>query len=172
MLRLGPALVLGLAGLGALNPPLAWIYIGVVLVFELWLLRKLAALGRAAVAAEEGPYWFSAEEAQFVGRYRFYFTYPALARDAASVLAAIGLSALVLSPWLVYRAALIQAALIGVNLLAVARFTTELAPLLALRVAAAKGDREALLRLELHEPLWAKIRAANEAGGKASGRAL
>ena len=33
---------------------------------------------------------------------------------------------------------------------------------MALRIAASKGDRAALRMLELHDPLWAKIRAANE----------
>jgi hypothetical protein len=34
---------------------------------------------------------------------------------------------------------------------------------MALRVAASKGDRQALRMLELHDPLWQKIRAANQA---------
>jgi len=32
---------------------------------------------------------------------------------------------------------------------------------MALRVAANKGDRAALRLLELHDPLWQKIQAAN-----------
>jgi hypothetical protein len=60
----------------------------------------------------------------------------------------------------------VPAALIGVNLLAVARLTKLVAPLLALNVAARRGDRDALLMLELHEPTWAKIRAGNEAESK------
>jgi hypothetical protein len=54
----------------------------------------MAALPRAQVPQGEPPYHFSEDEAQLVARYRFYFTYPALARQSASVLAAIGLTAL------------------------------------------------------------------------------
>jgi hypothetical protein len=79
------------------------------------------------------------------------------------VLAALGIASLVLSPWLVFRGAFIPAALVGVNLLAVAALTRRLAPVMVLRIAANKGDREALRMLELHDPLWEKIRAANAA---------
>jgi hypothetical protein len=113
------------------------------------------------VSAREAPYHFSEDEAQLVGRYRFYFTYPALARESASVLAAVGLSALVLAFWLLYKQAFVQAVLAGVNLLAVARFTRLLSPQMALRITASRGDRAALRLLEAHDPAWAKIRAAN-----------
>jgi hypothetical protein len=155
--------ILGLAGLAALNPGLSWVYIGAFAVFELWLARRMAAAARGPVPVDEAPYRFAAEEAAFVGRYRFYFAFPALSREASSVLAALGLSALVLAPWLTFKHAIVQAVLIGLNLFTVGRFTKQLAPLLALRVAASKGDRAALRMLELHDPLWAKIRAANEA---------
>ena len=152
-----------LAGLAAINPATAsWAYVVAVLAFELWLLRQIASAGSAPVRAGEAPYLFSEEEAGLVSRYRFYFTYPAVAREASSVLAALGLSALLLAPWLTYKHAFLQAALIGINLFAVARFTKLLAPLLALRIAASSGDRAALRMLELHDPAWAKIRAANQ----------
>src|SRR5882762_466376 len=112
------AAVLLRAGWAALNPaPMAWVYIAVVIAFEVWLARRMINLGRNAVSAREAPYHFSEDEAQLVGRYRFYFTYPALARESASVLAAIGLSALVLAFWLLYKQAFVQAVLAGVNLL-------------------------------------------------------
>ena len=83
--------VLLLAGWAALNPePMSWAYIAAVAAFEIWLARRMAALPRSFVHEGEPPYHFSADEAQLVGRYRFYFTYPALARESASVLAAIG----------------------------------------------------------------------------------
>ena len=155
--------VLLLAGWAALNPePMAWVYIGVVIAFEAWLARRIAALPRAPVPEGEPPYHFSADEAALVARYRFYFTYPALARESASVLAAIGLTALVLAFWLLYKQAFVQAVLAGVNLLAVARFTKLLSPQMALRITASRGDRAALRLLEAHDPAWAKIRAANE----------
>ena len=99
-------------------------------------------------------------------RYRFYFTYPTVARDCSSVLSAIGLSGLVLGIWLTFKQSFVPAALIGLNLFAVTRFTRVVAPLLALRMAGSRGDRDALLMLEVHDPAWAKIRAANASGGE------
>jgi hypothetical protein len=155
--------VLLLAGWAALNPaPMAWVYIAVVIAFEGWLARRMISLPRNPVPSGEPPYHFSAEEARLVGRYRFYFTYPALARESASVLAAIGLSALVLASWLLYKQAFVPAVLVGVNLLAVARFTKLVSPMMALRITASRGDRAALRLLEAHGPAWAKIRAASE----------
>jgi len=139
-----------------------WFYIVVVIAYEFWLARRIAAIGGAPVVAGEPPYGFGEDEARLVGRYRFYFTFPSLARDASAILAAIGLSALLLTPWLTYKLAFLPAALIGINLLAVARFTKIVAPLMALRVAANRGDRDALHMLELHDPAWEKIRAGNK----------
>lgn len=152
--------VLILAGLSALRSEFSWAYLLFLAVFEIWLLRRLKAVGKGPVAVGEPPYRFSAEEAAFVERYRFYFTYPALAREASLVLSALGITALLLAPWLTVKLELVQALLIGVNLLVVGRLTKELAPVLALRVRANKGDREALRLLELHDPLWQKIRDA------------
>lgn len=155
--------ILGLAALAAFDPGLSWAYIAALAVFELWLVRRMASTARGPVPVNEAPYHFTEEEAAFIGHYRFYFTLPAMARDAASILAALGLTALLLAPWLTFRHAFLQAALIGLNLFLVARLTKQVAPLMALRVAASKGDRDALRMVELHDPLWAKIRAANEA---------
>lgn len=153
-----------LAGWAALTPlPMAWVYIVVIGAFEVWLARRIRQAGATPVAADAPPYRFSAEEAELVGRYRFYFTYPALAQGSSSVLAAVGLSALGLAPWLTFKLVFLPAALIGLNLLAVARFTRLLAPVMALRLAAARGDRAALRALEVHDPAWEKIRAGNRA---------
>lgn len=161
--------ILLLAGWAALAPqPMAWIYVAAVAVFEFWLLQRGRALGDEPVAVDAEPYRFTADEARLVGRYRFYFTYPALARDCSSVLAAVGLSGIVLGLWLTYKQAFLPAALIGANLFAVTRFTKLLAPPMALRLAASRGDRDALLMLEVHDPAWAKIRSANEAERKMS----
>jgi hypothetical protein len=111
---------------------------------------------------DEAPYRFSAEEARFIERYRFYFSYPGLAAQAGSVLAAIGLAGMVLALWLTFKQAFMQGALIGANLFLVGWLTKRLAPVFALRIAASRGDRDALRLLEIHEPLWAKIRAANQ----------
>jgi hypothetical protein len=156
--------VLLFAGWAALSPdPMAWVYIGVVATFELWLVRRVMQAGAGAVEPGKPPYRFSDEEAALVQRYRFYFTYPALARECSSILAAIGLTALGLAPWLTYKRVLLPALLIGVNLFAVARFTKLVAPLMALRIAASRGDRAALRMLEVHDPAWEKIRAGNRA---------
>lgn len=154
--------MLVLAGWSFLNATASWAYVAAFVIFELWLLRAIAAAGKGPVAAGEAPYHFSADEADLIGRYRFYFTYPAHARAASSVLAALGLTALVLAPWLTYKQAFLQAVVIGVNLFAVARLTKAVAPLMVLRVAAYHADRDALRLLEAHDPAWSKIRAGNE----------
>ena len=159
--------ILLLAGWAALTPqPMAWLYIGAIALFEFWLVRRIRALGRDPVAPGVPPYHFNADEARLIQRYRFYFTYPAIARAASSVLAAVGLSGLVLALWLTFKQAFIPALLIAANLFAVTRFTKVVAPLMALRVAANRGDRDALGLLEWHDPAWAKIHAGNEAERK------
>jgi len=159
----GAAAVLLLAGFAALFPPvLSWAYVAAFVAFELWLATRIAKVGKEPVPVDEPPYRFSAEEAALLGRYRFYFTYPAIAREASSVLSAVGLSAIFLALWLTYTHALVQAVLTGLNLFAVGRLTKQLAPFFSLRIAASKGDRAALRALELHDPLWEKIRAANQ----------
>ena len=158
----GSLAILIIAGWAALNPqPMAWVFIGVVMTFELWLARRMSQAGRGAPTPNQAPYHFTDEEAGFIGRYRFYWTYPAIANHSSSALAAIGLSTLLLAPWLTYKQAFLPAAIIGVNLFAVARFTKILSPMLTLRIAASRGDRDSLRMLEIHGPLWAKIRAAN-----------
>lgn len=165
----GAATVLLLAGFAALFPRvMSWAYVAAFMAFELWLASRMGKAGKGPVPVDEPPYRFNAEEAELVGRYRFYFTYPVIAREASSVLAALGLTAIVLVLWLTFMQALVPAILTGINLFAVGRLTKRLAPLVGLRIAAAKGDRVALRALELHDPLWAKIRAANAAGATAS----
>jgi hypothetical protein len=163
ILKLGSVVMLVLAGWGALEPrPMAWAYMAAVAAFELWLAQRMGALSRAPVPVGEPPYRFSDEEAGLVSRYRFYFTYPASARHAGSVLAAIGLSSALLALWLTFKGAPLEGAALGLNLFAVGWFTRRVAPVYALRVAASRGKRDALRMLELHDPLWAKIRAANK----------
>ncbi len=159
--------ILLFAGWAALSPrPMAWVYVAIVGAFEWWLLQRIRGLGHDPVTADVAPYHFSADEARLVQRYRLYFSYPTLSRDCSSVLSAIGLSGLVLGLWLTFKQAFVPAALIGLNLFAVTRFTKVLAPLVALRMAASRGDRDALLMLEVHDPAWAKIHAGNEAERK------
>jgi hypothetical protein len=141
---------------------MAWLYIAIVGIFEVWLARRIAEVGQDAVAAGLPPYNFSDDEARLVQRFRFYFTYPVIARDSSSVLAAVGLSALCLAPWLTYKLAFLPAALIGLNLFAVARLTRRLAPVPVLSMGASRGDRDALAMLSAHDSAWVKIRAGNE----------
>jgi len=156
-------LVLVLAGWSALKPePVSWVFVAVVFIFEVFLLARMRAVQRLPVPVGEPPYAFSAEEARFIERYRLYFTFPALAAHAGSALATIGLAGMVLALWLTFRQAFAQGALVGANLLLVGWLTKRLAPHFALRVAASRGDREALRMLELLDPLWAKIKAVNQ----------
>jgi hypothetical protein len=155
--------MLVLAGWAALEPrPMSWVFLAAVAAFELWLAQRMSALDTGPVAVDEPPYRFTAEEAGLVARYRFYFTYPASAAQAASVLAAIGLSSAVLGLWLTFKGAFAEGAALGLNLFAVGWFTRRMAPVYALRIAASRGRREALRMLELLDPLWAKIRQANQ----------
>jgi hypothetical protein len=132
-----------LAGWSFLNAEVAWVYLAAAVAFELWLLGRITAAGRHPAAAGEAPYHFSEEEARLVGRYRFYFADLGAARGLSSVLAAIGLTALLLVPWLAYKHAFMPAALIGVNVLAVAYLTRRLMPMAETA------------------PIWEKIRAGN-----------
>ena len=151
-----------LAGWAALRPvPMAWLYLGAVLAFEAWLFARIRALGSARVAAGEAPYRFSEAEARLVGRYRFYFTYPMLAKHASSILAAIGLTTLGLAPWLTYRGALVPAAIAALNVLPVAWLTRRVAAVMTLNMQASRGNREVLEMLAAHAPAWEKIRRCN-----------
>ena len=136
--------VLLLAGWTFLNAAVAWAYLAAALAFEAWLAGRLAALGRHPAAVGEAPYHFSEDEARLVGRYRYYFTETGKARQVSSVLAAIGLTALLLVPWLAYKLAFVPAGLIGLNVIAVAYLTRRLIPMV---------DTSAT---------WQKIRAGNE----------
>ncbi len=160
--KYGAVVMLVLAGWAALDPRrMSWVFLAAAALFELWLLVRTRSVERGRVAVDEAPYRFTAEEARFVERYRFYFAYPLIAAQAGSVLAAIGLAGMILALWLTFRQAYVQGALIGANLFLVGWLTKRLAPVFALRIAASRGDREALRMLEIHDPLWAKIRGAN-----------
>ncbi len=151
-----------LAGWAALKPaPMAWVYLTAVLAFEAWLFGVMRSVGREPVAAGEAPYLFDEVEARLVGRFRFYFTFPGIARHASSVLAAIGLTTLGLAPWLTYKGALVSAALAALNVVPVAWLTRRVAPLMMLNLQASRGSREALSMLEAHETAWQKIRRCN-----------
>jgi hypothetical protein len=158
----GAVAALFVAGLAALFPPtMSWAYVLLFMAFEFWLLRRIASAGSAPVAPGEAPYLFSEIEAELIGRYRYYFKYPGEARGAASVLAALGLSALILAPWLLVRQQLVPAGLVAMNLLAVGALTKRLSPVMVLKLAVNRGDRKALELLEAHETAWAKIKLAN-----------
>lgn len=154
--------VLLLAGWAALNPAaFAWLYFAGVLAFEAWLFGIVRSASGGTVLPGEPPYEFSEAEARVVARYRFYFTFPGIAKHASSVLAAIGLSCLVLSPWLTYKLAYVQAVLAVLNLLPVGWLTRRVAPLMTLALAASRGKREALDMLEAQRTAWQKIRRCN-----------
>lgn len=154
--------VLILAGFAALHPTTwVWVYFAAVLAFEGWLFGIVRSVGRRAVRAGEPPYEFSEVEARLVERYPFYFTFPGIAKHSSSVLAAIGLSSLLLAPWLTFRMAYVPALLAAANLLPVAWLTRRTAPLTVLGLAANRGNREALRMLEAHPSAWEKIHRCN-----------
>lgn len=153
--------ILVLAGVTFIQTQAAWLYIAVLAAFEGWLYSRFRKEGNSPASVDESPYHFTREEAELIGRFRFYFTYPQIALQASSALAAVGLTTLVLVPWLIIKGRYPEAVLIGVNIFAVARFTKALTPQMALRIRAHNGDRAALRMLELHDPLWKKINEAN-----------
>ena len=155
----GAVLVLLFTGWTFLETGMVWGYLAVVVAFELWLASRIAATGNAPVIPGEPPYAFTEDEATLVRRYRFYFTWPAAARQSCSVLAAAGLTALLLAPWLTYKGAFAAAVLVGLNIFLVAWFTRRLAPVMVLQIRAHKGERDALRLLEAHDPAWQKSRA-------------
>jgi hypothetical protein len=155
--------VLILAGFAGLKPAsLPWLYFAAVLGFEGWLFGIVRSVGTRSVAPGEPPYHFDADEARLVERYPFYFTFPGIARHSSSVLAAIGLSSLLLAPWLTFRLAYVPALIAAANLLPVAWLTRRTAPMMALGLAANRGNREALRMMEAHHNAWQKIRQANQ----------
>ncbi len=161
MKGLGALFALAFAAVAAIRPEhSAWLFFAVALAFELWLMRRVRP-GAAPVAPNTAPYGFSEEEAALVGRYRFHFVSPALARECAGTLAAVGLASLVLVPWLVYRSEGFAAAAIGANLFLVARLTQAVSPHFALKAAARGGERNALRALEIYDSAWEKVRAGN-----------
>jgi hypothetical protein len=154
--------ILALAGFAALHhASLSWLYVGAVAALEAWLFGIMRS-ATGAPAAGEPPYRFTEEEARLVARYPFYFAFPGISKHASSVLAAIGITSLVLGPWLAYRSAYVPAVLAALNLLPVGWLTRRVAPLLALGLAANRGDREALRMIEAHDGAWQKIRQGSQ----------
>jgi hypothetical protein len=155
--------VLLLAGFAALHPAsITWLYFAAVLAFEGWLFGIVRSVGSPRVAPREPPYHFEADEARLVERYPFYFAFPGISRHSSSVLAAIGLSSLLLAPWLTYRMAYVPALIAAANLLPVAWLTRRTAPMMALGLAANRGNREAVQLLSAHATAWEKIRQGNQ----------
>jgi hypothetical protein len=153
-----------LAGWGFLAPASgSWGFAIAEFAFLAWLAREIGRIDRGALAAgSREP--LEHDEADVVRRYAFYFARPALARECASTLAALGLATLVLVPWLTYKLQLAPAILIAVQIFAVARLTKLVSPVYALRLAGAKGDREALRLLAAHDGAARKLSAPEEPG--------
>ena len=138
-----------------------WAFAAAEFAFLAWLAGVLRKADPAGLRARAHPA-LESDEAEIVSRYPFYFGRPLLARELASTLAAIGLASLVLVPWLTYKVQWAQAVLIGVFLFAVARLTRLLSPVLSLRLATAKGDRDALRLLSAHDGAARKLSAPDQ----------
>ena len=163
MKGLGALAVAALTAWIFLAPALgAWAFAAAELAFLAWLAR---ALRKAAARSSSPREPLETDEAEIVQRYPLYFQRPAFARECASTLAALGLASLVVVPWLTYKLAWPPAILIGVQLFAVARLTKLLSPIHALRLATAKGDRDALRLLSAHDGAMRKVSAPEQPGG-------
>jgi biotin transporter BioY len=164
MKGLGALAVAALAGWAFLAPLVgSWAFAAAEFAFLAWLARELRRANARALLARAGEP-LEPDEADIVQRYALYFERPAFARECASTLAALGLASLVLVPWLTYKLQWAQAVLIGVLLFAVARLTKLVSPVHALRLATAKGDRDALRLLSAHDGAMRKLSAPEKPG--------
>jgi hypothetical protein len=169
MKGIGAGLVILIGLWAAIDPSFAsWVYV-VCFVFlaQAGFMLKTANVPADPVRVAEPPYHFGRDEAELVQRYRYYFTHPESAREIASTLAAMGIVALALSPWLAYQQQWVQAVLVGGHIALIGPLTRKLAPLYALRIAAHKGDAEAARLHNAHDRAWGKIRAARGQAGAA-----
>ena len=141
----------------------SWAFAAAEFAFLAWLARELRKTNLAALLARAREP-LERDEADIVQRYLLYFARPAFARECASTLAALGLASLVLVPWLTYKLQWAQALLIGVFVFAVARLTKLTSPVYALRLATAKGDRDALRLLSAHDGAMRKLSAPEQPG--------
>jgi len=159
---LGTIAVAGLTAWSFLTPMHGgWAFAAAEFAFLAWLAATLRKASASGLRARARPA-LGGDEDELVGRYPFYFERPPIAREHAATLAALGLASLVLVPWLIYRGQWAQAALIGMFVFAVARLTRALSPVLALRMATAKGDRDALRLLAAHEGAARKLSAPDQ----------
>jgi hypothetical protein len=76
----------------------------------------------------------------------------------------LGLASLVLVPWLTYKLQWAQAVLIGIFVFVVGRLTKLMSPVYALRLATAKGDRDALRLLSAHDGAMRKLSTPDKPG--------
>jgi len=161
---LGAIAVAALTGWTFLQPPVgAWAFTAAEFAFLSWLGRELRRVDASALCARAREP-LEPDEADVIRRYAFYFARPAVARECASALAATGLATLVAVPWLIYKLQWPQAILIGIFLFAVGRLTKLVSPVYALRLATAKGDREALRLLSAHDGAARKLSAPEQPG--------
>jgi len=133
-----------------------WAFAAAEFAFLAWLARELRRADAVTLKARAREA-LDADEAEIVQRYPLSFARPALARECASTLAAIGLASLILAPWLTYKVQWAQAILIGIQLFPVGRLTKLMSPVYALRIATNKGDRNALRLLSAHDGAMRKL---------------
>ena len=164
MQGIGALVTAALAAWTFLSPPLgSWAFVAVQFASLAWLVREMRRTDAAALSGRAREP-LDADESDVVRRYAFYFTYPATARESASTLAAMGLATLILVPWLIYKLQWTQAILIGMMLFAVGQLTKRVSPVYALRLAGAKGNREALRLLSAHDGAARKLSAPEQPG--------
>lgn len=157
MKGLGALAVAALVACALLAPQAGgWAFAAADFAFLAWLARELRRADAVTLKARAREA-LDADEAEIVQRYPLYFARPALARECASTLAAIGLASLILAPWLTYKVQWAQAILIGIQLFPVGRLTKLMSPVYALRIATNKGDRNALRLLSAHDGAMRKL---------------
>jgi hypothetical protein len=136
----------------------AWAFAASEFAFLAWLARQMRASDAAALRGRAREP-LDADESEVVERYPAYFGRPAFAGECAATLAALGLASLLVVPWLTYKQQWAPAIMAGVMLFRVGRLTRLLSPVYALRLAIAKGDRDALRLLSAHDGAMRKLSA-------------
>jgi len=168
MRGLGALAVIALGGWAFLSPAAGgWGFAAAEFALLAWLARQVRGADAAALHGRAREP-FEPDEADIVRRYPLYFARPGFARECASTLAALGLASLIVVPWLTYKLQWVQAVLVGVLLFAVARLTKLMSPVYTLRLATAKGDRDALRLLSAHDGAVRKL-SVDEPGPQSEG---
>lgn len=152
-------ILLGLVGWCFFNPEIAsWWYIGYFCGGYLGLhgFRWLAS--RNFQVGENANLAFTEEERRVVSKYYQHCQFTMTSISVASTLGGMGIGALILTPWLWYKGAIVQSAIIGLSYFPAAQLSNWYNPINVLRSAYKKtGDPTVGAELQAIRSAIAKI---------------